>query len=784
MGNMSEARRCLDSANRLREDLDGQRQDDLDHVAQAILGEKVVVPQAQTLPDRYHSPAEAMEAEERLRNAIANDNLADGPGTSNWKQLLELGNLLLVTGRPSEAAVELEKALILARDVLKIHANLAANLNLLGQTRIDLGEFEAAKKLLDEALEVEGRSGSKWSRERSQTFTFLGLLMMKQGRLAESEEYYRQAIQILEMVLPGEDEGLSIPLSGLGCVLDDLGKKEESERSHRRALANDLRAFGPDHPRLAIRNHNLGCLLQSVNRLAEARECFINSLEIDRKTQGFGSREIAGDLARIAELSVSMDDFHDAAKRIGEAVQLLHGSESSEKDLCFKLFYLCGKTFRELPPAEGRSLVRLALGCAQTAFADDSSETGQMLRRMMLVPEPSTSDETPEPAAGPRRPVGEGEIRAVLAELNRSQVEDLSIEERERLLVRALHVRKSSRGQFRQALTELMSRLAISVKQSRSGGGALSKRAADLPSDDPDLQYEAGSAWMEIAERAFIGRNWDLATDAAESSLELLRILCDSEVTQLAWLRDYASALMMKGEIGLERDQVEVAKCAFEQAKAIYEKLLQLKPDNALFLRGLAVACDKLGDMARANDDFGEAQDSYEQALRVFRQLAQVDSDFSRDLSLCLSKIGELGLAREDWAAAKTALEEHFALATRIANEDVHDIDHQRDLAGAHGRMAKLAAATGGIRDALSHTEAAHSIIEAVAESDSSNITSQQDLAGSLFYLGMMLARTGETPRGAKMVNRSYTMLKEMDRADQLDAKGRKLLRHIQGIFI
>jgi tetratricopeptide (TPR) repeat protein len=784
MGNMSEARRCLDSANALREHIGAQPQNDLDRVAKAILDEQVVIPQAQTLPGAYDSPAKAMEAEGQLRNAIASDSLANGtPPATTWRHLLELGNLLLVTGRPSEAAVQLEKALILARKILGIHPNTSANLNLLAQARVELGEFDVAKKLLDEALEVEGKGGSKWSGERGQTLTFLGLLMFRQGRLAESERYYRQALRMLELILPAEHEALSIPLSGLGCVLDDLGKKEESEKMHRRALANDLRAFGPDHPRLAIRNHNLGCLLQSMERLAEARECFIRSLEIDRRARGIGSREVVGGLARIAEISVSMDDFQDAAKRIGEAVQLLRGSESSGKDTCFKLFYLCGKVHKELSPAEGYSLVRSALGCAKAAFADDSSETGRMLRRMVLAPEPSARNGAPDPALGRRRPVDEGEIRAMLAELNRSQVEDLSIEDREGLLVRALRVRKSSEGKFRQALTQLMNRLAISLERPWSGGDLPNETASGVLSDDRKQQFEASSAWLGIAERAINGRDWELATDAAESSLELLRVLCDGDDPNPALLLDYASALMMKGEIWLERDNAEIAKYAFEQAKATYERLALIEPKKALFLRGLAVACDKLGDLARADDALSDAQGFYEQALPVFRQLAHIDQDFSRDLSLCLSKLGELGLAQEDLPAAKTALEEHFALATRIASEDLHEIDHQRDLAGAHGRMAQLAAAADEMEDALSHTEAAHNIIKSVAESDRSNITSQQDLAGSLFNLGMLLARTGNPARGARMVSQSHAMLKGMDRVNQLDAKGRSLLRHIQGMF-
>jgi hypothetical protein len=110
-------------------------------------------------------------------------------------------------------------------------------------------------------------------------------------------------------------------------------------------------------------------------------------------------------------------------------------------------------------------------------------------------------------------------------------------------------------------------------------------------------------------------------------------------------------------------------------------------------------------------------------------------------------------------------------------------MEHQRDLAGAHGRMSQLAMVAGDFSKAMSHTEAAHSIVEAVAAADRSNTRWQQDLAGSLFNFGMLLAQSGDRERGAKMVSRSYRMLTEMARLDQLDAKGRRLLQHMQSML-
>ena len=315
-----------------------------------------------------------------------------------------------------------------------------------------------------------------------------------------------------------------------------------------------------------------------------------------------------------------------------------------------------------------------------------------------------------------------------------------------------------------------MNRLAIRIHWTSHRGDGVDEAISDLVSNDQKLKAVAATSWGTIAEQAIRRGDWEFATDSAENSVELLRILCTDEDAQPDLLCDYARALTLKGELDIERDQVASAKLAFAQAKATYEKLLQLAPHDPLFLRGLGVTCDKLGDMSRAANDLDVALDAYQQALTVFRQAAHVDSEFLRDLSLCLSKLGELNLMREDVLAARHALEEHLTLSTKIANSDVTKLEPLFDVADAHRRMAQLAGSIGDDRDELKHSEAAHKIVETIASSDRLNFRWQQDLTGSLFNMGMLLTQTGDIGRGTKMVNQSYNMLKEMNEVDQASA--------------
>ena len=234
------------------------------------------------------------------------------------------------------------------------------------------------------------------------------------------------------------------------------------------------------------------------------------------------------------------------------------------------------------------------------------------------------------------------------------------------------------------------------------------------------------------------------------------------------------NSLLTKGDLEVQAGNLDAAQSAYSRAKET-SRLIGTD-DNG----GFAIACDKLGDLAREAGRISVARDEYSQALPIFRKLAAQRPRYRRDLSLCLSKIGELALSEGKVAFAKATLEEHFALAKQIADTDPTETEHQRDFAGAHSRLQHLAGMTGNLNEALRHAEACHEIMEKLVRIDPGNTSWVQDLAGSDCVFAMLLGQAGDTKRAVSLLKGGYGTLRRLADAGKLDSKGRRLYKQLR----
>ena len=320
-----------------------------------------------------------------------------------------------------------------------------------------------------------------------------------------------------------------------------------------------------------------------------------------------------------------------------------------------------------------------------------------------------------------------------------------------------------------------ISNIDVSIGVSVGSGELTPKLKEEFDFARRDIQRSAAKEWRD---RCLVNLMPALRSVATVKEREafvdsLHRRLLDSEKDFPNDNQLRADNALMKGDNEMERGNLESARQEYERARDAAD------PTGATF----AIACDKVGDVARARDQFAVARASYEKALPVFRKLAEENSGYRRDVSLCLSKLGELAIAEEDFVLAGPFLEEHIALARKIAASDPKDEDFQRDLAGAHERHQRLATRSGDLEKARHHAEEAHKIVSHLADFDPGNVTNIQDMGGSAFMYGMLLDSMGRREEAAKFVTQGVEVFEKLDDAGQLDAKGRRLLPGLASAF-
>jgi serine/threonine-protein kinase len=129
-------------------------------------------------------------------------------------------------------------------------------LDTLGGIHTDLGLYDRARPLLEEALAIRERHRGRGHQEVADTLVRLGSLAHLSGK-GEAVTLFRRALALREARLGPEHPAVADVLNKLGVALAARGRFDEAEPTLRRALALGERLWGGRDPRVAKVLHNL-----------------------------------------------------------------------------------------------------------------------------------------------------------------------------------------------------------------------------------------------------------------------------------------------------------------------------------------------------------------------------------------------------------------------------------------------------------------------------------------------------------------------------------------------
>jgi Tfp pilus assembly protein PilF len=122
-----------------------------------------------------------------------------------------------------------------------------------------------------------------------------------------------------------------------------------------------------------------------------------------------------------------------------------------------------------------------------------------------------------------------------------------------------------------------------------------------------------------------------------------------------------------------DNNEMGGAKQAYEEALQIYRQLAEKNPD--VYRPDVAMTLNNLGALLYANNEMGGAKQAYEEALMIRRQLAEKNPDVYRpDVAMTLNNLGALLYANNEMGRAKQAFEEALMIYRQLAekNPDVY----------------------------------------------------------------------------------------------------------------
>jgi tetratricopeptide (TPR) repeat protein len=191
----------------------------------------------------------------------------------------------------------------------------------LAERYIDLGLYDAAKPLLERALETRRRVLGAEHPDTLKSVSQLGILLNDQGKRDEALPYYREALDASRRVLGDDHPDTLSAISNMSALLLDMGKTDEAAPYCREALDGRRRLHGEDDPATLTAMSDMGSLLKSQGKLGEATTCYRDVLEKRRRALGTAHPDTVASLSRLGGLLTEQGQVKEAAECFREVLE-------------------------------------------------------------------------------------------------------------------------------------------------------------------------------------------------------------------------------------------------------------------------------------------------------------------------------------------------------------------------------------------------------------------------------------------------------------------------------
>ncbi len=249
----------------------------------------------------------------------------------------------------------------------------------------DNGLLEAAREYHLRALELHLGELPADDPRIAQSWFKLGLVDNAGDRLAEAEEKFRRALEILDAQTQPDLRDRAAVLDELGDLRAKTGDYDEAETLLRQALTLREEALGPEDTDVAVSLNSMGLLYFRQERYEEAEESFRRAVEIQRQNRPRGHPVVIQGLNNLAAAQASQGRLEEAAPVFEEVLALRlevlgeeHPTVAESLNNLAMLYTDMGRT------AEVEDLHRRALAIREKVFGPEHEMVAWSVRNLAM----------------------------------------------------------------------------------------------------------------------------------------------------------------------------------------------------------------------------------------------------------------------------------------------------------------------------------------------------------------------------------------------------------------
>ncbi len=229
-----------------------------------------------------------------------------------------------------------------------------------------------------------------------------------------------------------------------------------------------------------------------------------------------------------------------------------------------------------------------------------------------------------------------------------------------------------------------------------------SAQAANRRPQDAGLARDLARSLKRRAELDLRHGDAVYAGALAKQAIACLESLTTANLANPGLARERAALAVMAGDCAMRRVQLDEAQAHYEDARA---RCMAHADQRGAWPSALAVAHDRVGDVALARGDAKLARTAYAESLSLRRAaLAQAGGDPSAQskgaIAISASQLGEAALAHGDIGAARAAFRECLSIRLKLLEADDQDPVLRRQVALALERVGLAALAQGQMMEA------------------------------------------------------------------------------------